>query len=72
MFTYICLCIILLAVVSVLHSISILALLRRRKFEDDARAAMAKFCERVETGEIKSKLTYASFCHILGRTPYGK
>lgn len=32
-------------------------------------AAMHRFCDRVEAGEVRSKRTYAEFCEILGREP---
>lgn len=34
------------------------------------REAMNEFCDRVETGDIRSKLTYTKFCELLDRQPY--
>ena len=31
--------------------------------------AMARFCDRVEAGEVRSRRTYAEFCEILCREP---
>lgn len=32
-------------------------------------AAMNRFCDRVEAGEVRSRRTYAEFCALIGRAP---